>query len=209
MRSPDDHVARLTDGRVIGYAQYGDPNGFPVVSAHGRLACRLDVRAAAPIADQAGIRLISPDRPGIGLSDPLPDRTILDWAHDIGELLDQIDVDRFAAMGWSMGGQYAAALGHRRDAGGDHRRRATADGPGRVRRTSDDGSGVYPDVATHAVVGAAVLRCDPVCGSARPTGMAASRRANSGLPTARSFATKDSTPSLRCRLKRCGTCAVS
>ena len=109
MRSPDDHVARLTDGRIIGYAQYGDPNGFPVVNAHGGLACRLDVEAAAPIADQVGIRLISPDRPGIGLSDPLPGRTILDWAHDIGELLDQIDVDRFAVMGWSMGGQYAAA----------------------------------------------------------------------------------------------------
>ena len=113
MRSPDDHVAGLTAGRVIGYAQYGDPNGFPVVNAHGGLACRLDVAVAAPIADQVGIRLISPDRPGIGLSDPLPGRTILDWAHDIGELLDQIDVDRFAVMGWSMGGQYSAAPGHR------------------------------------------------------------------------------------------------
>ena len=111
IQGPDDHVARLQDGRIIGYAQYGDPNGFPVVNAHGGLACRLDVKAAAPIADQAGIRLISPDRPGIGLSDPLPGRTILDWAHDIGELANQIDVDRFAVMGWSMGGQYAAAVG--------------------------------------------------------------------------------------------------
>ena len=72
MRGPDDHVARLQDGRIIGYAQYGDPNGFPVVNAYGGLACRLDVKAAGLIADQAGIRLISPDRPGIGLSDPLP-----------------------------------------------------------------------------------------------------------------------------------------
>ncbi len=65
-RLPDDHVARLRDGRDIGYAQYGDPDGFPVVNAHGGLACRLDVKAAAVIADAAGIRLISPDRPGIG-----------------------------------------------------------------------------------------------------------------------------------------------
>ena len=112
MRGPDDHVTRLNDGRTIGYAQYGDPNGFPVLNAHGGLACRLDVKAAAASADKAAIRLISPDRPGIGLSDPLPGRTILDWAHDIGELVDQIDVERFAVMGWSMGGQYAAALGH-------------------------------------------------------------------------------------------------
>jgi pimeloyl-ACP methyl ester carboxylesterase len=34
-----------------------------------------------------------------------------DWARDVAELVDQIDIDRFAVMGWSMGGQYAAALG--------------------------------------------------------------------------------------------------
>ena len=73
-----DHVVRLRDGRSMGYAQYGDPNGFPVVNAHGGMACRLDVAAAAPIANQVGVRLISPDRPGIGLSDPQPGRTVLD-----------------------------------------------------------------------------------------------------------------------------------
>jgi pimeloyl-ACP methyl ester carboxylesterase len=51
-----------------------------------------------------GVRLISPDRPGIGLSDPQPDRTIRDWADDIADLLDQLGVDRFAVMGWSMVG---------------------------------------------------------------------------------------------------------
>ncbi len=108
----DDHVVRLRDGRRLGYAQFGDPDGFVVVNAHGGLACRLDVSAAATVARQAGIRLVSPDRPGIGLSDPLAGRTILDWADDVADLMEALDVDRFAAMGWSMGGQYAAALGH-------------------------------------------------------------------------------------------------
>ena len=108
-----DRVVRLRDGRSMGYAQYGTRDGFPVVTAHGGLACRLDVAAAAdPVATECGIRLISPDRPGVGLSDPKPGRTVLDWAHDVAELLDQVDVDRFAVMGWSMGGQYAAAVGH-------------------------------------------------------------------------------------------------
>ena len=96
----------------MGYAQYGSGDGLPVVNAHGGLACRLDVAAADLVAVEAGIRLISPDRPGVGLSDPQPGRTVGDWARDVTELLDQIDVDRFAVMGWSMGGQYAAALGH-------------------------------------------------------------------------------------------------
>ena len=112
MQGGDDHVVRLRDGRSLGYAQYGAADGSVIVSAHGGLACRLDVSAAAPIAHQAGVRLISPDRPGIGLSDQKPDRTIRDWADDIADLLDQLGVDRFAVMGWSMGGQYAAAVGH-------------------------------------------------------------------------------------------------
>lgn len=112
LRSADDHVVRLRDGRSLGFAEYGRPDGVVVVSAHGGLVGRLDVASAAPFAERAGVRLISPDRPGIGLSDRMPGRTMLDWADDVVELLDQLGVDRFAAMGWSMGGQYAAALGY-------------------------------------------------------------------------------------------------
>jgi pimeloyl-ACP methyl ester carboxylesterase len=107
-----DRVVRLRDGRSLGYAQYGDRDGFPIVNAHGGLACRHDVAAADAAAAEAGVRLISPDRPGVGLSDPRPGRSVLDWARDVAELLERIDVDRFAVMGWSMGGQYAAAVGH-------------------------------------------------------------------------------------------------
>jgi pimeloyl-ACP methyl ester carboxylesterase len=107
-----DHVVRLHGGRQLSYAEYGDPSGFPVVSAHGGLACRLDVAAAAGVAHNTGVRLISPDRPGVGRSDAQHGRTILGWARDVEELLDQLGVERFAAMGWSLGGQYAAAVGY-------------------------------------------------------------------------------------------------
>lgn len=112
MRTAVDHVAELSDGRSLAYAEYGSLDGFPIVNCHGGLACHLDVAAADDIAAEAGVRLISPDRPGVGLSDAKPGRTLADWAHDVEELLDQIGVERFATMGWSMGGQYAAAVGH-------------------------------------------------------------------------------------------------
>ncbi|WP_237569663.1 alpha/beta fold hydrolase [Mycolicibacterium lacusdiani] len=111
MPPSSNRLIRLRDGRRLSYATFGDPAGAVVVNAHGGLACRLDVASAHAAASAAGIRLVSPDRPGVGHSDPQPGRTVLDWAADVVELLDQLEVDRFAAMGWSMGGQYAAALG--------------------------------------------------------------------------------------------------
>jgi pimeloyl-ACP methyl ester carboxylesterase len=112
MQSSADLTIRLKDGRSLGWVEFGDPEGFPVVNAHGGLACRLDVATAAAAATRSRVRLISPDRPGIGLSDALPGRRIRDWASDIVELVDQLGIDRFAVMGWSMGGQYAAAVGY-------------------------------------------------------------------------------------------------
>jgi pimeloyl-ACP methyl ester carboxylesterase len=105
-------VCRLRDGRRMGFAEYGDPAGYPVLNCHGGLACRLDVAAADGVAREATIRVISADRPGIGLSDPQPGRTVLDWAADAEELAKHLGVDRFAALGWSLGGQYAAAVGY-------------------------------------------------------------------------------------------------
>ncbi len=105
-------IVRLRDGRALSYEQYGSPDGAVVVNAHGGLACRLDVAAAHSVAVDAGVRLISPDRPGIGGSDPKPGRTIVDWADDVAELVNSLGAERFSVMGWSMGGQYAAAVGH-------------------------------------------------------------------------------------------------
>jgi pimeloyl-ACP methyl ester carboxylesterase len=112
MHGAHDRTIRLRDGRTLGYAEYGAPDGMPVVYAHGGLSCRLDVETGASSAQEFGIRLISVDRPGIGLSDPKPGRVVADWAADIAELTDQLGIDTFAAIGWSMGGQYALALGH-------------------------------------------------------------------------------------------------
>jgi len=115
-----DHVVGLRDGWSMTYAQYGDPAGFPIISAHAGLACRLDVEAAASIAGQSGIRLISPDRPGVGRSDPQPGRTILDWVSDLGELLDLLAIGRFAAMGWSLGGTVPGTIWVPADSGVHH-----------------------------------------------------------------------------------------
>lgn len=103
---------RLRDGRRLAYAIYGDPDGFPVLNCHGGLACHLDVEPAAGAARELGARLVSPDRPGIGGSDRRPAHSTLGWADDAGELLEALGIERFACMGWSLGGQYAAAAAY-------------------------------------------------------------------------------------------------
>jgi pimeloyl-ACP methyl ester carboxylesterase len=105
----NDHVVHLADGRRLSYLDLGDPDGQPVVSCHGGLSSRLDVLPAADAAQALGLRLVAPDRPGVGGSDRQPERTLLDWPSDISELTEQLGIARFAVMGWSLGGPYAMA----------------------------------------------------------------------------------------------------
>jgi len=108
-----DYRVALPNGRGLGFAQYGDPCGKPVVSFHGGLSCRLDSQFADALSRQAGVRLIAPDRPGIGLSDPLPEGTLLDYPDDVVYLADALGIERFAALGWSAGGAYALACAYK------------------------------------------------------------------------------------------------
>ena len=98
----------LPDGRELAYEEYGDPSGFPVLSCHGGLSSRLDAAHAHEGAVAAGVRLVSPDRPGMGLSTYQPGRRLVDWPADVEALMGALGVGPFAVMGWSAGGPYAA-----------------------------------------------------------------------------------------------------
>jgi pimeloyl-ACP methyl ester carboxylesterase len=108
----EDRTIRLRDGRRLGYAEYGDPHGRPVLFFHGfatsRVICPPDEDAARGL----GVRLIAVDRPGIGLSDRRPGRRLVDWPPDVAQLADRLRIDRFSVVGWSGGGPYAMACAH-------------------------------------------------------------------------------------------------
>ena len=92
----------LSDGRCLGYAEHGDPNGVPIVHCHGLPGGRaLTLEPDALTA--RGARLISVERPGFGLSDPRPGRVLLDAAVDVAELADLSGSDRFAVYGGRWG----------------------------------------------------------------------------------------------------------
>ena len=104
-----DGILRLRDGRTLGFAEYGTPDGKPLFFFHGTPGSRTLARLFDELARRRGVRLIAPDRPGFGRSDFHPTRTFADWPDDVAELADALHIERFAVVGFSGGGPYAAA----------------------------------------------------------------------------------------------------
>jgi pimeloyl-ACP methyl ester carboxylesterase len=108
----DDRV-RLPDGRWLAYTEFGDPNGRPVLFFHGTPGYRGNPWATDAELASIGVRLVAPDRPGVGRSSPSPRRRLLDWPEDVRHLADALGLDRFAVVGFSNGGPHAAACAYR------------------------------------------------------------------------------------------------
>lgn len=84
--------------------------GTPVLYLHGRTRSRLELGlpGMAEVADDLGLRILAPDRPGIGLSS-FRRFSIADYPHRVRTFADALGVGRFAEPGVSGGGKYACA----------------------------------------------------------------------------------------------------
>ena len=105
----ENETLALADGRRLGYAQYGTPDGQPLFYFHGHPGSRLEARFAHAAAAQAGFRVMALDRPGYGLSDFKPGRALRDWPDDVAEAADSLGIAKFSVAGASGGGPYALA----------------------------------------------------------------------------------------------------
>ena len=105
----------LRDGRTLAYAEYGSPSGQPIIHCHGVPSSRVegDLIVNATTAAALGLRVIVPDRPGMGRSGYQPGRRIVDWPDDVLDLTKTLGLERFAILGSSGGAPYAAACGAR------------------------------------------------------------------------------------------------
>ena len=107
--SKHTQVLRLPDGRQIGYAEYGEPNGLPVIALHGTPGSRFMFALTEEGAQERGIRLIAPERPGYGLSDARYANSLAAIAADVVALADALGIGRCAVIGVSGGGPHAVA----------------------------------------------------------------------------------------------------
>ncbi|RSL85858.1 hypothetical protein CEP51_003111 [Fusarium floridanum] len=95
--------------RLISWAEFGSPNGRPIIYLHGTPSSRLECAEFHHALHDRNIRLIAPDRPGFGRSEVHTGRTIGGYASDVRALAKQLNLSEYAVMGQSGGGPYALA----------------------------------------------------------------------------------------------------
>lgn len=103
-------IQHFADRPPLGYADYGDPQGTPVLAFHGTPGSRFKFRSTDAPARKMRLRILALDRRGYGLS-PLhiARPSLADWADDVRAFADAIGVAQFSVTGISGGGPYAAA----------------------------------------------------------------------------------------------------
>jgi pimeloyl-ACP methyl ester carboxylesterase len=98
---------------MLGYAELGDPSGAPVFYFHGVPGVRVAIVGTPADYSKAGIRLVTIDRAGSGVSSRKPDWSLLDWPEDISQLADELGFLDFGIIAESAGGPFALACAYR------------------------------------------------------------------------------------------------
>ncbi len=103
-----EKLIRLKSG-TIALEEYGDPAGLPVIFCHGWPSSRTMAELTDRAAGELGLRIISPDRPGIGQSALQRDRQLLDWPPLLEAMADHLGLGEFRMLAISGGAPYAYA----------------------------------------------------------------------------------------------------
>ncbi|PYJ33796.1 MAG: hypothetical protein DME88_07090 [Verrucomicrobia bacterium] len=104
-----ENLIKLEKGAVIAFEEYGNANGEPVIFCHGWPSSRIMARLTDEPARDLGIRIISPDRPGISGSSLQPDRKLTDWPALVERIADHLAIRDFRMLAISGGAPYAYA----------------------------------------------------------------------------------------------------
>lgn len=104
-----DRQMTLRDGRVLSYGDFGPASGVPVILFHQLYGIRTERKKDEALLRELNIRLVVPERPGVGVSSRHPGQRLEDYSDDICELADRLELERFCVIGISGGGPFAMA----------------------------------------------------------------------------------------------------
>ena len=100
---------QLENGHGLAVHEYGAPGGEPIVFCHGWPSSATMAELTHDAASALGLRIISPDRPGISGSSLHRERQLLDWLPVVRQMADQLSLTRFRMLAISGGSPYALA----------------------------------------------------------------------------------------------------
>lgn len=100
---------RLQDGRILAWSEWGPVGGLPILFCTGA-AMSGYLGFGTDHLPRLGLRLMAVDRPGLGASDPHPQKTLASWVEDLRQLFQASGLYRVAAVGFSQGAPFALAL---------------------------------------------------------------------------------------------------
>lgn len=94
----------LPDGRSLEYIEYGDSSGTPVLYNHGMPGSAFEAQVLNDVFKDNGLRVICPNRPGIGRSSSLSEYSLSQITQDCFFLLESLAFNKVTVIGWSSGG---------------------------------------------------------------------------------------------------------
>lgn len=95
--------------RQLGYVDLGPRDGLPVFFMHSWAGSRLQSPPDHQTLYTFGVRLIVPERPGMGRSSPAREGGLHNWPGDVSALADHLELKHFALIGYSLGCVFALA----------------------------------------------------------------------------------------------------
>lgn len=111
--TPDrERTLTLPDGRVLASAEFGPEHGRPVLFIPGAASGRL-TNFGPDLLDDAGVRLVSVDRPGLGRSSADPGKSLASVAADLAELCRELSDTPVPVVANSQGAPFGLALAAR------------------------------------------------------------------------------------------------
>ena len=104
-----EHRVPTPDGRTLAVAEWGDPNGLPLIAMHGTPGGRITYWEDPTIYARHGLRRLTYDRPGYGESTRHKGRSVVDAVDDVAAITAALGIDRFVVTGGSGGGPHCLA----------------------------------------------------------------------------------------------------
>jgi pimeloyl-ACP methyl ester carboxylesterase len=104
-----EHMLAMRDGRNLEVREYGDGAGHPVFFFHGLIGSHHQASYISEQAGEAGLRIIAPNRPGVGRSDFVERPSAIESVQDVEDVAQTLALDEFSLIGISGGTPYALA----------------------------------------------------------------------------------------------------